>query len=273
MSNPLVSIICPVYNAADYIDLTIKSVLGQTYSNIEFIIIDGKSSDETMSIIACYGNLITHVLSEIDMGMYDALTKGFMKASGEIVCYINAGDFLNSYAVEVAVDIFKDSKINWITGYRSICNENNIVTHVDLPFRYKKSLIQSGSYGTILPYIQQESTFWRRSLLGNVDFKYLRQLKYAGDYFLWWSFSKTTELQVISSPLGVFKKHRGQLSENMDSYFQEMKTFVIKKDIFTTLQLCIELILWGLHPRIRAFFDNSVYRFDHKKQQWAKRFC
>jgi len=273
MNKPLVSVICPVFNADKYIETTIKSVLGQMYSKIEFIVVDGKSTDGTLSIINTYKNSLAHFVSEPDAGMYDALAKGLRLATGEIVCYINAGDFLNPYAIEVAVDIFSDSEVSWITGCRSICNENNAVTHVDLPFRYKKSLIRTGAYGATLPYIQQESTLWRRTLLENVDFNFLKQLKYAGDYFLWWSFSKTTELQVISCPFGVFKKHEGQLSENMDSYFSEMKTFVIKGGVFTKLQVLLELLLWGLHPRIRALFYNSVYRYDHKAQRWVKRFC
>lgn len=273
MNTPLVSIICPVFNADKYIDITIKSVLAQNYTNFEFIVVDGKSTDETLSIIANYKNSITHLISEPDTGMYDALTKGFKLATGEIICYINAGDFLHTYAVEVAVDIFTNPEISWITGYRSICNENNVITHVDLPFRYKNSLIRTGSYGMILPYIQQESTFWRKSLLNKVDFDSLKKLKYAGDYFLWWTFCHTSKLEIVSCPFGVFKKHDGQLSENIDCYFNEVKSFVNQRGVNHILQEWIELIFWGLHPRIRALFFNSVFRYNHKTHQWTKYYC
>ena len=273
MAKPLVSIICPVLNAGGYIDVTIRSVLAQTYNNIEFIIVDGKSADETLSVINKYKNSVKCMISEPDLGMYDALAKGFKVATGEIINYINAGDFLNTYSVEVAVDIFRNSEISWITGCRSICNENNVITHIDIPFRYRNSLIKTGSYGRILPYIQQESTFWRRSLLGEVDFDILKKLKYAGDYFLWWSFSHAAELEVVSCPFGVFKKHGGQKSENIEGYFKEIQSFAYPRGMRHVLQERVELFLWALHPRIRAIFSNSVYRYNHKTRQWVKYFC
>lgn len=273
MSNPLVSIICPVFNAGSYIDVTIRSVLAQTYNNIEFIIVDGRSTDETLPIIDNYKNSVTRVISEPDAGMYDALAKGFNLATGEIINYINAGDFLNAYAVDVAVDIFRNSEISWVTGCRSICNEENVITHVDTPFRYKNSLIKTGSYGRILPYIQQESTFWQRALLEEVNFDILKNLKYAGDYFLWWSFSHAATLDVVSCPFGVFKKHEGQKSENMEGYFKEIRSFAYSRGLRHVFQERVELFLWALHPRVRAMFSNSVYNYNHKTRQWVKGYC
>lgn len=271
MIKKLVSVICPVFNAAQYIEATIKSILSQSYSNIEFIVVDGSSTDGTLEIISRYRHLLAEVISEPDNGMYDALIKGFKAASGEIVCYINAGDFLNSYAIEVAVDVFNNPEVTWITGFRSICNQQNVVTHVDLPFRYKQSLIKTGSYGLKLPFIQQESTFWRKSLLKEVDFDHLKKLKYAGDYFLWWSFAKTSQLHIVSSPLGVFKKHNGQLSENIESYFKEVKLFANPRKFSHIVQEWIELFFWGLHPKIRSLFFNTVIQYDHKNQQWVNK--
>ena len=200
MSNPLVTIICPVYNAAESLPTTIRAIAAQTYENIEFIIVDGKSTDGTNLIAAEFSNVVTNFISEEDEGMYDALSKGFIHGHGEIFCYINAGDFLTPFAVSTAVEIITENKVDWISGYRSICNNANVVTHIDLPFRYIRSLIQVGSYAKHLPFIQQETCFWTRHLVEKTDLQRLRTFRYAGDYYLWWTFSAHSELEIVSCP-------------------------------------------------------------------------
>jgi glycosyltransferase involved in cell wall biosynthesis len=269
---PLVSVITPVFNGGELIRETIESVIQQKYSPIEYIIVDGKSTDNTMDIIRSCGDGITTLISEPDTGMYDALVKGLLKAKGDIVCYINAGDLLHPYAIQVVVDIFNNQDIAWITGCRSICNEQGVVTHVDLPFRYKRSLIRAGSYGRALPFIQQESTFWRASLLKSVDMDVLRSLKLAGDYYLWWSFSKCAELEIVSSPLGVFKKHYGQLSEKTNEYFYEVDTFSEGRGLLERFSEIYELLFWSMHPKIRAKFIETTLRFNHQSGMWEKNF-
>lgn len=267
MESTLVSVICPVYNGQEYIECTIKSVLGQNYPFVEFIIVDGQSADDTISIIKKYEHKITLVISEPDQGMYDALVKGFSAAKGHIVCYINAGDLLNTFAIATAVKLFESTDALWITGCRSVCNEENVVTNVELPFRYLNKLIQFGAYSKYLPWIQQESTFWRRSLLEHVDFNFLKTLKYSGDYYLWFCFSREAQLEIVSCPFGYFKKHKNQLSENIVAYRSEIKTFL--KIRFSCL-IVFELIFWALHPRIRQYFFKNIYRFNHASQKWIK---
>ena len=268
--SPLVSVITPVYNGGRLIRSTVESVLRQSYSRIEYIVIDGGSSDDTVEVVRSCGPGIAELISEPDGGVYDALVKGFHRARGEIVCYINAGDFLYPHAIQVAVDLLGDAKNSWITGCRSVCNEANVVTSVDLPFRYKTSLIRSGSYGRALPFIQQESTFWRASLLKAVNMDFLRRLKLAGDYYLWWSFSDLAQLEVVSSPLGVFKKHAGQLSDAMEEYFREVRTFTGGRGPKERCLEFIELCFWALNPRIRSSLIDSVFRFDHRTGAWRK---
>ena len=273
INGPLVTVVTPVFNGGSLIGDTIESVIRQTYSNVEYIVVDGDSSDDTLDVVRSYDEGVSALISEPDSGMYDALAKGLLRANGEIICYINAGDFLHPYAIQVAVDIFNNPAYSWLTGCRSVCNEQNVVTHVDLPFRYKTSLIRSGSYGRALPFIQQESTFWRASLLQSVDLDFLRKLKLAGDYYLWWSFSKQSKLQIVSSPLGVFKKHTGQLSEGQDRYFSEINTFAEKRGLAERLSEAYELVFWSMHPRLRAKFAETVLYFDHQSGHWGRRFC
>lgn len=263
----LVSIICPVYNGQVHIESTIKSIVAQTYPYIEFIIVNGNSTDNTLSIISNYKDSITLLITEPDYGMYDALAKGFKSANGEIICYINAGDLLNTYAIATVVEIFENTNAQWITGYRSVCNEQNVVTNVELPFRYVNKLIQIGAYTKRLPWIQQESTFWRRSLLQHIDFNFLKTLKYAGDYYLWYRFSFFSTLEIVSCPFGNFKKHKNQLSENLIAYRNEIEMFLTIK---FRLLIIVELIFWALHPRIRQYLFSNAYRFNHSIQKWTR---
>lgn len=87
-----ISVVTVVYNDADHIEATIKSVLDQTYTNIEYIVIDGGSTDGTLALIKKYENAISYFISEKDHGIYDAMNKGIKQASGDYILFMNSGD-------------------------------------------------------------------------------------------------------------------------------------------------------------------------------------
>lgn len=101
---PLISIITVVFNGESYIEKTILSVLNQTYKNIEYIIVDGGSQDNTLNIISKYKPYLSHLISEPDDGIYDAMNKGISLAKGKWINFMNGGDsFYNEKTLE---DIF-----------------------------------------------------------------------------------------------------------------------------------------------------------------------
>ena len=89
-----VSVITVVYNGVKTIERTIKSVLGQSYGNIEYIIIDGNSTDGTQQLVTKYLDSIAYFISEKDSGIYDAMNKGIDRATGDYVIFINSDDWL-----------------------------------------------------------------------------------------------------------------------------------------------------------------------------------
>ena len=107
---PLVSVITVCLNSEKYLEQTIQSVINQSYDNIEYIIIDGGSTDGTPDIVKKYRDRIACWVSESDRGMYDAMNKGIVLAKGELVGIINSDDYYQPNAVEIIVNEFKKDK-------------------------------------------------------------------------------------------------------------------------------------------------------------------
>lgn len=132
MNLPWVSIITVCYNAADFVETTINSVLSQSYPNIQYIIIDGASIDGTIDIVKKYSKRISVIVSEPDKGIYDAMNKGMKYVKGEWVNFMNAGDTFHDE--NVVNDIFGEnsilaadiSKLQVIGGNTyNVCSENS----------------------------------------------------------------------------------------------------------------------------------------------------
>jgi len=121
---PKVSIITVVYNGIVHLEQTISSVLGQSYDNIEYIIIDGGSTDGTVELIKQYEDKIAYWVSEPDGGIYDAMNKGLAKARGEIVGLINADDWYETDAVSVVVETFEKENADVVHGSMRIVKES-----------------------------------------------------------------------------------------------------------------------------------------------------
>jgi len=109
-SKPLVSIITICRNSEKTISKTIESVKNQTYKNIEYIIIDGKSEDKTIDIVHSYKDIISKIISEKDNGIYDAFNKGLNLYKGDLIGFVNSDDVLLPNAIEILVDYYNRYK-------------------------------------------------------------------------------------------------------------------------------------------------------------------
>jgi len=124
VDNPLVSVITVVYNGAKHLEQTINSILNQSYKNIEYIIIDGGSTDETVDIIKRYEDKIDYWQSERDGGIYFAMNKGISLAKGELIGILNADDFYLSDTIKKVVDADKSAKADIYYGDMQYVTEN-----------------------------------------------------------------------------------------------------------------------------------------------------
>ena len=269
-----ITIITPCRNAARYIEQTVQSVLTQHAVQtgrvtLEYIVCDGASTDETVKIVESFKSPLITLSSEPDETMYEALAKGLSRATGDVVAYLNAGDYYHPYALDVVEESFTNSGTSWITGFATLYNELGAIVEVVLPFRYRTRLFDCGAYGTLLPFLEQESTFWRRSLQRNLDYDALAKMRYAGDYFLWKSFSRQSNLCVVEGMLGGFRKHAGQLSENLGSYLAEMGQLTRKPGLTDKALATWDRWLWNAPPRIKKRFNpKGLFRYDHERQCW-----
>ena len=118
---PKISIITPNYNQAKYLEETILSVLNQGYPNLEYIIIDGGSTDNSVEIIKKYSDRLAYWESVPDKGMYDAIQKGFARSTGEIMAWINSDDMYQSKSFFTVSEIFRNfTQVNWLLGFPSV---------------------------------------------------------------------------------------------------------------------------------------------------------
>ena len=121
---PFVSIITACLNAENTIEQTIQSVTDQTYPSIEYIIIDGDSTDGTLDIIKKYEDRIAKWISEPDSGVYDGMNKGIIHSTGDILCFLNSGDLLyDKDVIKNVVDRFSDNNVYGVYGNVEVLND------------------------------------------------------------------------------------------------------------------------------------------------------
>lgn len=165
------TVITVTYNCASTIERAIKSVLSQKYHNIEYIIIDGKSTDGTKEIIQTYENQLAYWVSESDTGIYNAMNKGISHATGDIISFLNGDDwYLNDSVFNKIYDLFDGSNAQIVAGrVTSEGNPRRIITKEDLDILY---------YKMVLPH---QAIFTRKKIFEKYGY-FNEEYKTAGDY-------------------------------------------------------------------------------------------
>src|ERR1039457_1034429 len=117
MKYPKISIVTPSFNQAEFLEQTICSVLSQKYPNLEYVVIDGGSTDGSVEIIKKYADKLTYWVSEKDDGQYAAINKGFSYTTGDIMGWINSSDILLPWTFSILAEIFENyTQIQWLSG-------------------------------------------------------------------------------------------------------------------------------------------------------------
>ena len=219
---PRISIVTPSFNQGEFLEECIDSVLGQNYPNLEYVIMDGGSTDNSVEIIKKYEKYLAYWQSKPDGGQYAAINDGFSKTTGEIMAWLNSDDKYHDRSFYVVACLFATQQhAEWVTGRPTFWDKNGDLAEIyDYLPTYCRSDFLDKKYND--PFIQQESTFWRRALWERAGGRVRADLGYAGDLELWVRFFRLTELYTIDALLSGYRGHGNQKAAlSMDRYVEE----------------------------------------------------
>ena len=199
---PLVTIITPSFNQSRYIEATIQSVLSQDHPNIEYMIVDGGSQDGTVEIIKKYQDKLAWWVSEKDKGQTDAINKGFARAKGEILAWLNSDDTYEPGAISAAVRYLQEHpEVGMVYGDCNFINETGRVIGRFGSAQTNEHLLRQGYV-----HIPQQTMFFRAELwkqVGPLDPSFY----FAMDYDLWTRISARAELKYVPQTWANFRLH------------------------------------------------------------------
>lgn len=239
---PRISVITPSYMQGRYVERTVRSVLLQRYPNLEYIVLDGGSTDETLDVLDPYVPQLTHFHSGPDGGQAAAIRRGFDLATGDILAYLNSDDLLTPGTLNFVADYFhRHPKVDAIYSHRVVVDpEDRVVGYWILP-------PHSNYLMTRFAMIPQETCFWRRSAyeaVGGLD----PTFHFALDYDLFVRMMRDGRFRRVNRTLGAFRRHL------------EQKTFLLYESV-------------GLEEveKVQRREGIRLRQFDRMVQPWACR--
>lgn len=199
---PLITVVTPSYNQGRFIRATIESVLSQNYPNLEYIVMDGGSTDETASVVSEYASRLKWV-SEKDNGQSHAINKGFRMAKGELVSWLNSDDIIYPGALKAAADAFRKNP-----GFGAVYGEGH---QIDVEGKSRQRFPCTEPFNLwklahLSDYILQQTSYFRKKVLDEVG--YLDEdLHYALDWDLFIRIGKRYEIGYIPKYMGAIREY------------------------------------------------------------------
>jgi glycosyltransferase involved in cell wall biosynthesis len=242
------SIVTPSYNQGEYLEETIRSVLLQGYPNLEYIVIDGGSEDESVDIIERYEPWIDYWVSEPDDGQAHAINKGLARASGDICAWINSDDiYLEGALWEAARYLNENTDIGAVYAWRVLIDENTNTTGWST---YPAFDPTKGS-----SRFAQETVFWRHAVqdeIGLLD----PELQGALDFEFFARMHKHTKMKLVPYFWGGFRCHDKSKSSNMSKVMHEESRIIWNEHFPESEEMFEEDREWGRAKHIMAALKN-----------------
>src|SRR5512135_3246200 len=217
-ANPKVSIVTPSYNQGQFLEASIQSVLAQSYPDIEYIAVDGGSKDNSPEILKKYEQHFTWWVSEKDKGHADALNKGFSRATGDILAWLNSDDIYFPGAVSDAVSILMEHpNVGMVYGDADLIDDSGAPAG---RFASKQTSYRQMLRGSV--HIPQATTFFRADIwnqIGPLDLS----LFFSFDYDLWVRIAKVSQVLYVQKRWAQFRIHdAGKTIINDDRCYPDM---------------------------------------------------
>lgn len=252
----LVSIITVVYNGCAIIEDTIKSVIEQTYKNIQYIIIDGNSSDGTVKIIEKYISKIDTFLSEKDKGIYDAMNKGLCRVKGDFVIFMNAGDyFYNNEVINDFVKINPDKNMSYYGNVTYFSNNTSYVFIANLSSKY--CFLKHNTFS-------HQAIFYSKKWLDIIG-NYNLNLRVSADFDLTYRMIKKSKFENLKSIIARCNADGFSTNNAIQSYRDRIKCFKNEGDYFFYLVLLFRYPIFFLKNLVvRKSRNTKLYKFYRK---------
>jgi glycosyltransferase involved in cell wall biosynthesis len=213
LSLPLVTVITIVFEGEAYLEQTILSVINQTYENVEYIIIDGGSTDKTLEIIKKYNDVIDYWISEPDKGIADAMNKGISLSTGILINHLHAGDkFHSNETISEVVKSYLLEKWRWCFGNQFLKNSSDETVGYFCPPKFSKRFLH------LVNTIPHQTVFSEKSLIQEVGL-FDRKYKCAMDYHLWLRYTQVSQPKQFNFAIAEFLL--GGYSSNIKSALKE----------------------------------------------------
>jgi glycosyltransferase involved in cell wall biosynthesis len=235
MSELGIAIVTPSFNQGGFLAATMDSVLNQNFGALQYVVMDGGSSDQSLDIIRERSGRLLNWQSAPDGGQYSSINKGLHFSDAEIMGWLNSDDLHLPWTLKVVSEIFSSlPQVQWLTtSYPLVFDVSGLPLYCNFIPYYsqlgilKGETMQGNNDGFLLSGIQQESTFWRRNLWEQVGGRLEKELDYAADFDLWMRFAKHADIYSVTVPLAGFRRHGDQkTSRDMNRYrSQAMESF------------------------------------------------
>lgn len=231
---PKISIVIPSFNQGRYIEQTIASVLDQQYPNLELIVIDGGSKDETLSVLKKYENHFAHWESEPDRGQTHAINKGFKYCSGEIFNWLNSDDYYEPAALHEIAEAFKNPSVNVVCGTELAFRDEDPSQTVFHP----GTVVMKTWYESVRVGIYTQPCSFMRMSEARKCFPLNESLRYVMDRELWWKYlmrNGQEGVKKIDRRISNFRLHTTSKSVGEQNFF-EIEYDALKRSLFKQLQ-------------------------------------
>jgi glycosyltransferase involved in cell wall biosynthesis len=251
-----ISIVTPSFNQAGFVEETLRSVLDQGYPDLEYVVIDGGSTDGSVEIIEKYRDRLAYFVSEKDSGHGNALNKGFARTSGEVMAWLNSDDKYCPWTFQAVAQIFEAyPDIQWLAGLHGTWNVHGTLLGTDVNYKNVHDFL-NGNYG----WIQQETVFWRRALWEKAGGYINEDYKLMVDGELWTRFFPEADLWHAICVLGGYRAHRANRAMQ---FRRECDEEMIRA-------------ITAMHPRLtpevlrQRAKDYPFINFDRQRESWAR---